>query len=136
LGCLRVEDHRPGALAHPGPIGVVIDENTALVLKGSSAEVIGPGSVAPVDPAKDKVKRYLLLKASDVRDIAKLSRVCGIRVQYVDLVQVQNVRVTVQVAKVLHQYERLVVVTLIDLAALGNLSYHLSARCGLIVERV
>lgn len=58
-------------VAHPGPVGVVIDENTALVLKGSAAEVIGAGNVALVDPAKHKVKPYLVLKAGDARDIAK-----------------------------------------------------------------
>ena len=58
-------------VTHPGPVGVVIDENTALVLKGSAANVIGVGSVALVDPAKDKVKPYLVLKAGDARDIAK-----------------------------------------------------------------
>jgi len=57
--------------AHPGPVGVAIDENTALVLNGSQAEVIGSGSVALVDPAKDKVKPYLVLKAGDARDVAK-----------------------------------------------------------------
>ena len=57
--------------AHPGPVGVVIDENTALVLKGSAAEVIGSGSVALVDPAKDPAKPYLILKAGDQRDVSK-----------------------------------------------------------------
>jgi hypothetical protein len=73
-----MESQRPDALikderavAHPGPVGVVIDEDTALVLKESVAEVIGAGNVALVDPAKDKVKPYLVLKAGDQRDIAK-----------------------------------------------------------------
>jgi cyanophycinase len=58
-------------VSHPGPVGVVIDENTALVLNGSQAEVLGSGSVALVDPAKDKAKPYLVLKAGEARDIAK-----------------------------------------------------------------
>jgi cyanophycinase len=58
-------------VAHPGPVGAVIDENTALILKGSDAEEIGVGGVALVDPAKDTVKPYLVLKAGDRRDIAK-----------------------------------------------------------------
>jgi cyanophycinase len=58
-------------VTHPGPVGVVIDENTALVLNGSAAEVIGAGSVALVDPTRDTVKPYVVLKAGDVRDIAK-----------------------------------------------------------------
>ncbi|HKA08350.1 MAG TPA: Type 1 glutamine amidotransferase-like domain-containing protein [Gemmataceae bacterium] len=57
--------------AHPGPVGAVIDENTALLLKGSAAEVIGVGSIALVDPTKDKAKPYLMLKAGDKRDLAK-----------------------------------------------------------------
>jgi hypothetical protein len=49
----------------------VIDANTALILKGCDAELVGGGSVALVDPAKDTRKPYLLLKAGDRRDIAK-----------------------------------------------------------------
>jgi cyanophycinase len=57
--------------AHPGPVGIVIDENTVLVLQRSATEVIGIGTVALVDPAKDKAKPYLVLKAGDTRDVAK-----------------------------------------------------------------
>jgi cyanophycinase-like exopeptidase len=52
-------------------LGVVIDEDTVLMLKGSRAEVIGVGSVVLVDPAKNKVNPYIVLKAGDARDIAK-----------------------------------------------------------------
>jgi cyanophycinase-like exopeptidase len=58
-------------VAHPGPVGVVIDENTALVLNGSTAEVIGAGRVALVDPTKDKAKPYLVLKAGGTSEVAK-----------------------------------------------------------------
>jgi cyanophycinase-like exopeptidase len=58
-------------VAHPGPVGVVIDENTALVLNGSAAEVLGAGRVALVDPTRDRTKPYLVLKAGDSRDVAK-----------------------------------------------------------------
>jgi len=58
-------------VAHPGPVGVVIDENTALVLNGSAAEVIGAGRVALVDPTRDKAKPYLVLKAGGTSDVAK-----------------------------------------------------------------
>jgi cyanophycinase len=58
-------------VTHPGPVGVVIDENTALVLNGSAAEVIGAGRVALVDPTRDKAKPYLLLKAGETPDLAK-----------------------------------------------------------------
>ena len=58
-------------VAHPGPVGVVIDENTALVLSGSAAEVIGAGRVALVDPTRDRTKPYLVLKAGGTSDVAK-----------------------------------------------------------------
>jgi len=58
-------------VAHPGPVGVVIDENTALVLNGGAAEVIGAGRVALVDPTRDQTKPYLVLKAGDRRDVTK-----------------------------------------------------------------
>ena len=57
--------------AHPGPTGLVIDENTAIILKGSDAEVVGAGSVALVDAAKDKVKPYLVLRSGDIRNMAR-----------------------------------------------------------------
>jgi cyanophycinase len=57
-------------VAHPGPTGTLIDENTALVLHESTAEVIGAGTVAIVDPAKDTKKPFLVLKAGHVWDLA------------------------------------------------------------------
>jgi cyanophycinase-like exopeptidase len=57
-------------VAHPGPVGIVIDEDTALVLNGSAAEAIGVGTIALVDPAKDKARPYLVLKGGDKRDLA------------------------------------------------------------------
>jgi len=70
-GYLPWEEALKFLVAHPGPVGVLIDENTALVLKGSAAEVIGVGRVALVDPAKDKANPYLVLKADGKRDLAK-----------------------------------------------------------------
>jgi cyanophycinase len=58
-------------IAHPGPVGAVIDENTALVLKGTSAEVIGVGSAVLIDPAKDKTKPYLVMRAGGTRDVSR-----------------------------------------------------------------
>jgi cyanophycinase-like exopeptidase len=58
-------------VAHPGPVGVVIDEDTALLLTGSAAEVIGAGRVAIVDPTRDRAKPYLVLKGGGARDLAK-----------------------------------------------------------------
>jgi cyanophycinase-like exopeptidase len=70
-GYLPWEETLKYLVANPGPVGVVIDENTALVLKGSAAEVIGAGSVAFVDPAKDKAKPYLVLKAGATQELSK-----------------------------------------------------------------
>ena len=58
-------------VAHPGPVGVVIDEDTALVLNGSIAEAVGAGAVTIVDPAKDKARPYLVLKGGDKQDVAR-----------------------------------------------------------------
>ena len=53
-----------------GPVGVVIDKNTALVLKGNVSEVMGGGTVARL--IRQKTKRSLIvLKAGDTADIAK-----------------------------------------------------------------
>jgi cyanophycinase len=57
--------------AHSGLIGIDLDENTALILRGSSAEVVGKGRVAIVDPLKDKTKPYLRLSAGDKRELNK-----------------------------------------------------------------
>src|SRR5262245_6640448 len=57
--------------AHPPTIGVNIEENTSLVMRGSAAEVLGKGSVSVFDPAKDKTKASLRLAAGERRDFAK-----------------------------------------------------------------
>lgn len=56
--------------AHPGPVGIVIDENTALILQQSRGTVIGQGAVRVVDPAMDAAHAIAILKAGDVRDFA------------------------------------------------------------------
>lgn len=56
---------------HPGPTGVIIDENTALVLRGAMAEVLGAGSVALVDPARNAKQPFLTLRAGPVTDLSK-----------------------------------------------------------------
>jgi cyanophycinase len=58
-------------VAHPGPVGAIIDENTVLVLNSGTAEVFGEGSVALVNPAKDKSKPYLIIKAGVTRDLSR-----------------------------------------------------------------
>ena len=57
--------------AHPPIIGVNIEGNTALVLNGSSAEVIGKGNVSIFDSATDKTKPSLRLSSGERRDLAK-----------------------------------------------------------------
>jgi cyanophycinase-like exopeptidase len=57
--------------AHPPTIGINIEENTALVLKGSMAEVLGHGGVTILDPTKDKTKPSLRLAAGERHDFAK-----------------------------------------------------------------
>src|SRR5215510_4701368 len=57
--------------AHPPTIAINIEENTALVLRGSVAEAIGKGGVSVFDPAKDKTKASLRLAAGERRDFAK-----------------------------------------------------------------
>jgi len=57
--------------AHPGPTGIAIDENTALVLRGAQADVIGFGTVALIDPARDRTNAYRTLRAGAAWDLAK-----------------------------------------------------------------
>ena len=58
-------------VAHPGPVGIMIDENTALVLRDGTAEVIGAGNAVLVDPEKDTLRPYLRIKAGVLRKLAK-----------------------------------------------------------------
>src|SRR5712691_2897086 len=53
------------------------------------------------------------------------ARVRRIRIQHRDPVQIQQIRIASEIAKVLHHHKRLVVVLRIDLAALSNLSERL-----------
>lgn len=57
--------------AHPPTVGINIEENTALVIKGSAVEVIGQGAVAILDSTKDKKKPPLRLTAGQRHDFAK-----------------------------------------------------------------
>ncbi len=57
--------------AHPGPTGIVIDENTALVLSLGAADVIGDGAVALVDPTRDGSKPYAVLRAGTPMSLVK-----------------------------------------------------------------
>jgi cyanophycinase len=57
--------------AQPTAIGITMEENTVLILKGSSAEVFGRGSVVILDPTKDRTKPSLRLAAGERHDFAK-----------------------------------------------------------------
>jgi len=67
----RTSDVLTYLLAHPGTIGINIQEDTFLVLRGSTAEVGGKGGVSIFDPAKDRSKAYLRLASSERHDLAK-----------------------------------------------------------------
>ena len=57
--------------SHPPTIGINIEENTVLVLKGSQAEVFGQRGVTILDPAQGKLKPSLRLAAGARHDFAK-----------------------------------------------------------------
>src|SRR5262249_12951743 len=56
---------------HPPAIGIIIDENTVLILKGSMAEVFGQRGVTILDPTRDRTKPSLRLAAGERHDFAK-----------------------------------------------------------------
>lgn len=56
---------------HPGPTGIAIDENTALVLTRARADVIGSGAVALIDPTREQTKAYKILHAGAPWNLAK-----------------------------------------------------------------
>jgi len=70
-GDARLADVFKYISVHPPLIGVNIEGNTALVLKGSTAEVIGKGSVSIFDSATDKTKPSLRLSSGERCDFAK-----------------------------------------------------------------
>jgi cyanophycinase-like exopeptidase len=57
--------------AHPPTIGINIEENTVLLLKGSAAEVFGQRGVTIFDPARNKTKPSLHLASGERHDFAK-----------------------------------------------------------------
>lgn len=54
---------------HPGMIGIDIDEQTFLVLRGSQAEVLGEGSVAFVDPTRSPSVPWRRLRGGEQADV-------------------------------------------------------------------
>jgi cyanophycinase len=67
----RLEDVFKYIAAHPSMIGINIEGNTFLVLKGGSAEVFGKGSISIFDGAKDKTKPSIHMTSGERRDLAK-----------------------------------------------------------------
>ena len=58
-------------VAHPTTVGINLAENTVLVLRDGTAEVIGSGSIAVFDPTRDKAKPYLRLSAGPPRSLTR-----------------------------------------------------------------
>jgi cyanophycinase len=59
------------ARAHPQTVGVDIDENTLLILRGAMAEVVGTGYVSVIDVVRDHTKPYLRMGPGTRRDLSK-----------------------------------------------------------------
>jgi len=59
------------AQGHPQTVGVDIEENTLLILRGSLAEVVGTGYVSVIDAARDRTKPYLRMGPGERRDLSK-----------------------------------------------------------------
>ncbi len=56
---------------HSATFGINIQENTALVLRGSRAEVLGPGAVTVFDASKSRTGPYLRLVSGALRDLTQ-----------------------------------------------------------------
>jgi len=59
------------AQAHPQTVGIDIDENTMLIMRGPMAEVVGTGYVTVIDVARDRTKPYLRMGPGTRRDLSK-----------------------------------------------------------------
>ena len=57
--------------AHPTTIGINISENTVLVLRAATAEVLGTGAVTIFDTAKDTAAPYLRLSAGSPQQLTR-----------------------------------------------------------------
>jgi cyanophycinase len=60
-GYVPIDEALKYLVSHPGPTGVIIDENTALVVSNGVAQVIGSGAVSLIDPARNKQAPYAVL---------------------------------------------------------------------------
>lgn len=59
------------AQVHPQTVGIDIDENTMLIMRGPMAEVVGTGYVTVIDVARDRTKPYLRMGPGARRDLSK-----------------------------------------------------------------
>jgi cyanophycinase len=57
--------------AHPGLLGLGLEESTAILVRGNGLEVIGPGRVAVTDGKEHEGKRYYYLGAGDQFDLKR-----------------------------------------------------------------
>lgn len=67
----RENDLGPVMTAHPGLLGIGLDESTAIIVQGDEFEVVGAGRVAINDPRNQQDKPYYFLKAGDRFDLKK-----------------------------------------------------------------
>jgi len=56
---------------HAGTVGINIQENTVLVLRGSMADVFGQGGVTVLDASRNRAGPYLRLVRGPSRDVAR-----------------------------------------------------------------
>ena len=59
------------ARTHPETVGIDIDENTMLIVRGPLVEVVGTGYVTIIDIARDRTKPYLRMGPGERRDLSK-----------------------------------------------------------------
>ena len=67
----RFDDMRRVHARYPQLLGFGIDEGTAIVVKGTSLEVLGDGRVAVYDGSRSKARDHRLLRAGDRYDLAR-----------------------------------------------------------------
>ncbi len=67
----REKDMATVIAAHPGLLGLGLEESTAIVVRGNDLVVIGPGRVAVTDGKEHDGKRYYYLKAGDAFNLEK-----------------------------------------------------------------
>lgn len=66
----RVEDMSAVVAAHPGLLGLGLEESTTIIVRGDVAEVLGTGRVAVTDGQTHDGKAYFYLHPGDFFDLA------------------------------------------------------------------